>query len=330
MSGKLYAVNDHQQRKKIQITKMMSHTHNHNHHSTYSSEKMQRYTQDYVEALQEELHKIQHFQRDLPLSLHLLTQAIEACKQQLSGTTTTLVLEEFIPINRTSSFDQLHKPKDKNIKNNDINSSQKSEWLKSVQLWNQTPDPLPKQDSPKNASVISNSGGAFHPFNGEKSVGTIHTTTARSPSSDLNAVEAAATATSMEGTGCDTGGGGGGGGGGAGAGGSKKEEKGRRRKERRYWSPELHRRFLHALQQLGSPDVATPKQIRELMNVDGLTNDEVKSHLQKYRLHTRTPSIHDNNNFPQTPQFVVLGGFWVPPPEYTMVTSIAAPPAPLP
>jgi len=25
---------------------------------------------------------------------------------------------------------------------------------------------------------------------------------------------------------------------------------------------------------------ATPKQIRELMKVDGLTNDEVKSHLQ--------------------------------------------------
>lgn len=26
--------------------------------------------------------------------------------------------------------------------------------------------------------------------------------------------------------------------------------------------------------------VATPKQIREMMRVDGLTNDEVKSHLQ--------------------------------------------------
>ncbi|KAJ0453031.1 putative transcription factor MYB-HB-like family [Helianthus annuus] len=31
-------------------------------------------------------------------------------------------------------------------------------------------------------------------------------------------------------------------------------------------------------------DIATPKQIRELMKVDGLTNDEVKSHLQgEYR-----------------------------------------------
>jgi SHAQKYF class myb-like DNA-binding protein len=26
--------------------------------------------------------------------------------------------------------------------------------------------------------------------------------------------------------------------------------------------------------------VATPKQIRDMMKVDGLTNDEVKSHLQ--------------------------------------------------
>jgi SHAQKYF class myb-like DNA-binding protein len=35
--------------------------------------------------------------------------------------------------------------------------------------------------------------------------------------------------------------------------------------------------------------VATPKQIRELMKVDGLTNDEVKSHLQVGALHERDP-----------------------------------------
>ncbi|GAB4847020.1 hypothetical protein Ancab_026032 [Ancistrocladus abbreviatus] len=59
------------------------------------------------------------------------------------------------------------------------------------------------------------------------------------------------------------------------------------RKQRRCWSPELHRRFLDALEKLGGSQVATPKQIRELMQVAGLTNDEVKSHLQKYRLHIR-------------------------------------------
>ncbi|KAH0926256.1 LOW QUALITY PROTEIN: hypothetical protein HID58_018512 [Brassica napus] len=59
------------------------------------------------------------------------------------------------------------------------------------------------------------------------------------------------------------------------------------RKQRRCWTPELHRLFVDALQQLGGPGVATPKQIREHMQEEGLTNDEVKSHLQKYRLHIR-------------------------------------------
>ncbi|KAL9253014.1 Transcription factor HHO5-like protein [Drosera capensis] len=59
------------------------------------------------------------------------------------------------------------------------------------------------------------------------------------------------------------------------------------RKARRNWSPELHRRFVDSLEKLGGPQVATPKQIRDLMQVEGLTNDEVKSHLQKYRLHVR-------------------------------------------
>eukprot|EP01018_Ginkgo_biloba_P004059 Gb_34639 [translate_table: standard] len=96
------------------------------------------------------------------------------------------------------------------------------------------------------------------------------------------------------------------------------------RKARRCWSPELHRRFVNALQQLGGSQVATPKQIRELMKVDGLTNDEVKSHLQKYRLHTRRPSPIPHSLATQAPQLVVLGGIWVPP-EYATTAAHQAP-----
>ncbi|GFY90000.1 myb-like transcription factor family protein [Actinidia rufa] len=81
------------------------------------------------------------------------------------------------------------------------------------------------------------------------------------------------------------------------------------RKQRRCWSPELHRRFVSALQQLGGPQVATPKQIRELIQVDGLTNDEIKSHLQKYRLHARKPPAAAN----KSP--VNFRGLWLPPPQ---------------
>lgn len=43
---------------------------------------------------------------------------------------------------------------------------------------------------------------------------------------------------------------------------------------------------------------------------------------QKYRLHTRRPSptVHNNAN-PQAPQFVVVGGIWVPPPDYSTMTT---------
>ncbi|KAJ1287470.1 hypothetical protein BS78_02G012300 [Paspalum vaginatum] len=80
------------------------------------------------------------------------------------------------------------------------------------------------------------------------------------------------------------------------------------RKARRCWSPELHRQFVTALSQLGGPQVATPKQIRELMKVDGLTNDEVKSHLQKYRLHNRRAPPSAVVNQP----IVLVGGLWIP------------------
>ncbi|CAN8328194.1 unnamed protein product [Cochlearia groenlandica] len=65
-----------------------------------------------------------------------------------------------------------------------------------------------------------------------------------------------------------------------------------KKEQRRRWSQELHRKFVDALHRLGGSQVATPKQIRDLMQVDGLTNDEVKSHLQKYRMHIRKHPLH--------------------------------------
>ncbi|KAF9663876.1 hypothetical protein SADUNF_Sadunf17G0097600 [Salix dunnii] len=62
------------------------------------------------------------------------------------------------------------------------------------------------------------------------------------------------------------------------------------RKHRRSWTPELHGRFVEALEYLGGPQVATPKQIRNVMKVERLTNDQVKSHLQKYRVSSRRAS----------------------------------------
>lgn len=76
---------------------------------------------------------------------------------------------------------------------------------------------------------VKKNGGAFHPFKRDKVLGT-----------NLTPAEAAATSSTAETTtGCGSG--------------SRKEEKEgqSQRKTRRCWSPELHRRFLHALQQLG-------------------------------------------------------------------------------
>ncbi|KAK9665788.1 hypothetical protein RND81_14G136400 [Saponaria officinalis] len=58
------------------------------------------------------------------------------------------------------------------------------------------------------------------------------------------------------------------------------------KKARVVWSVELHQQFVAAVNQLGI-DKAVPKKILELMNVPGLTRENVASHLQKYRLYLR-------------------------------------------
>ncbi|KAI3731627.1 hypothetical protein L1987_62816 [Smallanthus sonchifolius] len=314
--------------------------HNHN-NSTDFGEKMQR-CREYMKALESERRKIQVFERELPLCLDLVTQAIEGCRQQMSGTTTDYfngqsecseqtssdgpVLEEFIPMKTTLSANEdeyeedeeheqqqkqlNHKPKIVSSKLDKLSSfSKKSDWLRSVQLSIQTLDPV--ELSPKRVPVVEvkrDGCGAFHPFKKEKCSGEAPAAETVKLTADPTADASSTAETGGRGGGC----------------GGKSEDKGQsNRKARRCWSPELHRRFLHALQQLGGAHVATPKQIRELMKVDGLTNDEVKSHLQKYRLHTRRPSPNTNN--PQTPQFVVVGGIWMPPPEYTTMAANSTP-----
>ncbi|XP_050215754.1 two-component response regulator ARR1-like isoform X3 [Mercurialis annua] len=74
------------------------------------------------------------------------------------------------------------------------------------------------------------------------------------------------------------------------------------KKPRVVWSVELHQQFVAAVNQLGIDTV--PKKILELMNVPGLTRENVASHLQvwtninKYRLYLRRLSgvpQHQNN-----------------------------------
>ncbi|CAK8570431.1 unnamed protein product [Lathyrus sativus] len=58
------------------------------------------------------------------------------------------------------------------------------------------------------------------------------------------------------------------------------------KKARVVWSVELHQQFVSAVNQLGL-DKAVPKRILELMNVTGLTRENVASHLQKFRLYLK-------------------------------------------
>lgn len=58
------------------------------------------------------------------------------------------------------------------------------------------------------------------------------------------------------------------------------------KKSRLVWTQELHNRFINALSQLGLRN-AVPKSILSLMNVDGMSRENVASHLQKYRIYLK-------------------------------------------
>ncbi|KAI3908506.1 hypothetical protein MKX01_009308 [Papaver californicum] len=303
------------------------------------------------EALEEERKKIQVFRRELPLCLELVNEAIEKCKKEMTyqmGYKSDYeeeeleeilnnegpILEQFLPLKRSnsSSFQKQQgktTEEEEEIDEKKKNLGMKVDWLKSVQLW--TADPPLKHDflvenSKKIELKKCGGGGAFQPFQSEtkggKVINSIPTTTATTSidmSNNMPSSMAAATTSSTADNNNNNSNSNGNNKRKRGGGGDEEEkENDLRRKTRRCWSPELHKRFLEALQQLGGSHVATPKQIKELMKVDGLTNDEVKSHLQKYRIHMRggvpnSAATHNPQHQPP-PQFVVVGGIWVPPP----------------
>ncbi|GAU45971.1 hypothetical protein TSUD_194190 [Trifolium subterraneum] len=254
-------------------------------------------------------------------------EPMEASKQQLQacrvnqGNTTKPILEEFIPVKQLITSSETME----NTTNNNV--CDKANWMTSAQLWSQTSEGTQQQNSTKeitennnnnnnigfNISPKHRNGGAFLPFSKERNNNNsscVPELALASPQKEIvddkkhvgegekrenNEEKESPIASSHAQT-------------------TNNNTNQTHRKARRCWSPDLHRRFVNALQMLGGSQVATPKQIRELMKVDGLTNDEVKSHLQKYRLHTRRPSPSSQNGAPAA-QLVVLGGIWVPP-EY--------------
>ncbi|GJU26150.1 response regulator 12 [Tanacetum coccineum] len=75
--------------------------------------------------------------------------------------------------------------------------------------------------------------------------------------------------------------------------GNEDDESSTQKKPRVVWSIDLHRKFVAAVNSLGI-EKAVPKRILDLMNVEGLTRENVASHLQKYRLYLKRISQQAN------------------------------------
>ncbi|KAJ6409654.1 hypothetical protein OIU84_009201 [Salix udensis] len=279
----------------------------------------------FIKDLEEEKRKIDAFKRELPLCMLLLNDAIQVLRDELmqrgASKNQQPVLEEFIPLKK--KFDDDH-ANDGLIKK-EKDSKDKKNWMSSVQLWN-ADDQRPSTDylfDPKQnlklesktnkkgnqygnedtfqACIGRTAARTFMPF---KACSGLSSQEDKLPVPALSLLTPGIKSLKEESNSTDSN-----------LRNGPQSQQQTARKQRRCWSPELHRRFVNALQQLGGSQAATPKQIRELMQVDGLTNDEVKSHLQKYRLHTRrvTPSTAAA---PANQSIGVLGGLWMAQDQY--------------
>ncbi|EFH43238.1 hypothetical protein ARALYDRAFT_490936 [Arabidopsis lyrata subsp. lyrata] len=243
----------------------------------------------YVGKLEEERKKIDAFKRELPLCMLLLNEeivflcvAIEALNEEARKGSSVMA--------SNGKFDEREGAKPE---------TDKKSWMSSAQLWISNPNSQLQSTNEEEDRCVSqnpfqtcNQGGAFLPFNRPPPPPPPAPLSLMTPTSDMM----------MD---C-----------------SRIEQNHhhhhqfnkpssqshhiQKKEQRRRWSQELHRKFVDALHRLGGPQVATPKQIRDLMKVDGLTNDEVKSHLQKYRMHIRKHPLHPTKTLSSSDQPGVL------------------------
>ncbi|CAL4970382.1 unnamed protein product [Urochloa decumbens] len=267
--------------------------------------------EDCVRSLEAEKAKMEVFRRELPISVHLVADVIEWLKEELAQQRRPAPATElFAPVATAPAAAAAAKRKaaaEGAAVKAEADANEKRSWMSSAQLWS-----CGSHDGDSTATTNGGGGAVAKPAQHKVSDGAfmplscglpalarspedgaakkpaalpVPDLTLSSPAIDAACPAAALSATSSAVTD-----------GGAAAQRQhhhQQQQAQQQRKARRCWSPELHRRFVAALQRLGGAQVATPKQIRELMKVDGLTNDEVKSHLQKYRLHTRRASSSD-------------------------------------
>ncbi|KAK7310393.1 hypothetical protein RJT34_07873 [Clitoria ternatea] len=272
---------------------------------------------DFVAKLELEYAKIHAFKRELPLCMLLLNDAISALKMESAkcrAHKSESVLEEFIPLKK--EYDHMEEIEKENERRDN-----KKNWMSSVQLWNTHNNINHNCDKKQNknneeerdgvAEELFKYGRNRNGIGGRGFVMRFPTYPAAKEEKEdcvVNGlslqIPGTVTKTSREGCGSTT------------SSGrvvssshSALPQPQTARKQRRCWSPKLHHRFVKALEELGGSQAATPKQIKEHMRVDGLTNDEVKSHLQKYRLHTRRVLPATANTANQS--VVVLGGLWM-------------------
>ncbi|XP_057449485.1 transcription factor HHO5-like isoform X2 [Lotus japonicus] len=249
--------------------------------------------ENYVQRLEDEMNKVEAFKRELPLCMLLVKEAIARLKEEKLQ----CLGKQDPPAAAAAAAEESTPNCGANGKGPGITMEKdKNNWMSTVQLWcaqtksnvegdRSVPEKPIQLMNPNKTSV----GGGFMTFIADSRVPK---EVSHVPSFKITPAAQLSHSNSKSGCG----------------GGSSSElsqpqpqpphhllrQNQNPRKQRRCWSPELHRRFVDALQQLGGAQEATPKQIRDLMQVEGLTNDEVKSHLQKYRLHVRRFPISSN------------------------------------